>query len=313
MNRDTASSCQGCDHDTHTHTHPARTPWLNPWIIFSNPAIQCPCLYSVMPLFSPPFSLFFFHHLLWTDSLLSLDQSLSLIAPYPLTFSPFWNHPSFLSISLNLQRCILFFLPCLTSFYHLTYIFSSADSLCTSLLLFFLSHCLYSSSLFRQPISCDRCKSPCNPHRVPPDLSLSLSLHIHCTMSLLATAMTMYYYLASKVTSFPSSSFYLLLFLSSLRHSSLPLLCCFSICPHLIFLSPSPTSPPPPLYHYSSSPPVHRFLPLWGRASPLQLFLLHWRGRNGQEKPLKYTCTTPTQLHASLICWCAANHCIMYV
>lgn len=155
MFNSTASSCQGCVTMTHTHTHPALTPWLNPWIIFSNPAIQCPCLYSLYPSFSSSLqSVLFpssfmnrFPSFSWSVPVSYRSISSALFPPSPITH-PFFPFPLICSSAFSFPSVFDLFLPFDLHFQFCWFpLHISSLSLCL---------CLYSSSLFRQPISCDR-------------------------------------------------------------------------------------------------------------------------------------------------------------
>lgn len=205
-----------CDRDSHTHTHTLSESLSH----FSNPAIQYPFLLftlssilpSILPFSSfsilppsiyPPYS--FYIHLLWTDFLLFADQSLTLISPHPLPFSLLCDHPFFLSFfteicSVALLICSMFdrflgtFLPfdlhVLVVFVPTAHLFSLFVSLCL-----FYRLCISTANLLRSP-QILRQFSPGSTW--PPSLS---HFHSHCTMSLLATAITVYHYLEFKVTS----------------------------------------------------------------------------------------------------------------
>lgn len=168
----------------------------------------------------------------------------------------FCIRPSILSLYLNLHWSA----PCSTSFsapfYNLTYSFSYVCSLCTSLLPLCLLLCLF------YLLCISAAYQLCSPQILrqfspgstwPPSL---FPFHSLCTMSLLATAITVYHYLASKVTL-----------------SLLSFLSCFALPSSFLSFSPPPLHLPSSyIFHppsFSPPPPISSLPPLWDHESPL--------------------------------------------
>lgn len=254
-------------------------------------------LHPCRSLFDPPslnLSSFFFHpSFLWTDFLLF---RWSLLSSYLFISSALFVAFKSSILFVPSPKSTVCFILCLTSFsapfYYLTYIFLGMFTPSAHLLYFFVS---FTSSVFSQPIRTARCKSFCDSHSStwPPTLS---SFHSHCTMSLLATAITMYHYLASKVT----------LLLTALR---LPLL-----LPHPLFISPCHLSiyprlkPPPLLLTPYITTPFLRLTTLLSLMrswiTSLVVFATLAVKEMGKPNSLKYRWKSPARLqtHASLIC-----------